>query len=163
MQVPRMHVWSRRTIHRVHPGTCARCHVSYQTARMQAKRYISWTRRHRSSQRGPDDRSRSEPVSHGQQREADKETSAEPMQATNSQDQPPGDITADLSRQDAPVKEKAQTKHRGRPPEDNADEPGPQPQDRPPDADRAVSRCRATQGIAKWGERCWVCVAHPLL
>ena len=70
---------------------------------------------------------------------------------------------ADPSRQDAPVKEKAQTKHRGRPPEDNADEPGPQPQDRPPDADRAVRRCRATQGIAKWGERCWVCVAHPLL
>ena len=70
---------------------------------------------------------------------------------------------ADPSRQDAPVKEKAQTKHRGRPTEDNADEPGPQPQDRPPDADRAVRRCRATQGIAKWGERCWVCVAHPLL
>ena len=42
-------------------------------------------------------------------------------------------------------------------------EPAPDAQDRPPDAVQAVRRCRATQGIAKWGERCWVCVAHPLL
>ena len=42
-------------------------------------------------------------------------------------------------------------------------EPAPDAQDRPPDAVQAVRRCRATQGIAKWGERCRVCVAHPLL
>ena len=62
-----------------------------------------------------------------------EDASAETTPATSSQDQPPADFTADLCRQVAAVKQKAQTEHRGRPPDDDAAEPGPQPQDRPPD------------------------------
>ena len=95
-----------------------------------------------------------------------KDANADPRPVTSNKDQPPRDITADLSQQVATVKEKIQTKHRRRPPDDEAAEPEPQPQDRPPDLSEEGARIEDQMPSYAWHleeeGRCWGRVLHTL-
>ena len=105
------------------------------------------------------------------------ETEEEPSVVASTKDQtgelnsadPTRDFTADLYRQVASVKEKAQSKHHGRPPDDGTAKPGPEPQDRPPDRFKEGARIEDQMPSYAWHleeeGRCWeACVAHsPLL